>query len=638
MLKKLLKRFCAALTMFLLVIVAFVSSSIPTSELAQAATVENSLDNTSVESDLGEDFNWMLYPENKLRKFELLQFVEYCYTDDVSEKGNYGLYLYIYNPALLRFSASNNVVNMAVAYDENGTPIEYSNVPLRLCGYSHGDYAFRVYKFRISLPASVYVNAKTSNEKNGYRQYDISSIQLRVVGETISHDNTVARSFQCSGYAKGYDETSLRESTYACAWDDLETVELDVRSTYYRPAGSNGVNSFTQDTLHSVYFAVPNSIVEKYDRLWRVNGSYVKTMTDLMYLTGRKDIYDAMLEYIGVSGFQFGNNGLLYGFAGRDSSNQWIYTYNAASSEGSKIDQLDYIFYSGSSSDSADDYVLTDEEMLHWMASYSDLYAEDDDELFLVDGQPFRNYSRELFVQSSATTTKFDIVAEDTYSLLDEKVESNFWDKLWHTGDYSIVSSVPFKGIEAIRRVTSDDISLDRALMCDELYISQSDYTEFIEFYTEQTLLDKTVYLFRYDVSPYIAMETVQGKRDTGSPLVSGFGDSDTNGRLFQQYMYFDFDIIFLEYEKDGKYTVIPVSSDPIDVIADATGAIHTESDAPDWWKILLGLLVLVVIVFAVITWGPRLLISFFKMIGKGISTFFRKIGQALKRLFRRRR
>lgn len=643
MLRRVLKKVSSVIAALFLMVVAFVTS-VPMSELAHAAVVGNDLDSTSVESDLGEDFNWLLFPENNLGKIDVLQFVEYCYTDDVSEKGNYGLYLYVYNPALLRFSANNNVVNMAIAYDENGNPSEYSNVPLLLCGYSHGDYAFRVYKFRISLPSSVYVSARSCNQKNGYRQYDIASIQLRVVGETLSRDNTVARAYRCSGYAKGYDETSMQESTYVCTWEDLETVELDVRHTYYRPSGSNGINSFTQDTLHSVYFAVPNSIVEKYDRLWRINGSYVKAMTDLMYLTGRKDIYDAMLEYIGVSGFSFGNNssiyndGLAYGFAGRDSSNRWIYSYNAASDEGDKLDRLDYIFYSGSTTDSADDYVLTGEEMLDWIESYSALYSKENDELFFVDGQPYRNYSRELFVQSHVNTTRFDITAEDTYSLLDEKVDSSLWDKLWHTGDYSIVSSVPFEGIEAIRKVSSEDISLNPALMCDELYIAQADYADFVAFYEAETLLDKTVYLFRYDVSPYVAMETVQGERDTGSAFVSGFGDADTNGRLSQQYMYFDFDIIFLEYEKDGEYTIIPVSADPIDIVADGTGAIHTNSDYPDWWKIILGALLLVVIVFAIISWGPPLLMSLFKGIGKGLSAVYKGIRRFFKRLFGRRR
>ena len=298
MLKKLLKRFCAALTIFLLVIVAFVSSSIPTSELAQAATAENSLDNTSVESDLGEDFNWLLYPENKLGKFELLQFVEYCYTDDVSEKGNYGLYLYIYNPALLRFSANNNVVNMAVAYDEDGAPSEYSNVPLMLCGYSHGDYAFRVYKFRISIPAAVYVNAKRFNEKTGHRQYDIASIQLRVVGETLSDDNMVARSFRCSGYAKGYDETSMEKSTYACTWENAETLSLDVKSTFYKPAGTNGENDYTQDCLHSVYFAVPNKMIAEYGSMSAIHATWLNAVLKPGLVTGNQEAFTAIRNQV----------------------------------------------------------------------------------------------------------------------------------------------------------------------------------------------------------------------------------------------------------------------------------------------------------------------------------------------------
>ncbi len=660
MLRRVLKKVSSVIAALFLMVVAFVTS-VPTSELAYAAVMENDLDSTSVESDLGEDFNWLLYPENKLGKIDVLQFVEYCYTDDVSEKGNYGLYLYVYNPALLRFSANNNVVNMAVAYDENGTPIEYSNVSLILCGYSHGDYAFRVYKFRISLPASVYVNAKTSNEKNGYRQYDIASIQLRAVGQALSEDNTVARSFRCSGYAKGCDETSMNESTYACTWENIETLSLDVKSTYYKPAGTNGKDDYTQDCLYSVYFAVPNAMISEYGSMSAIHATWLNAVLKPGLVTGNQEAFNYFNNFLGVdisgsdSGAGSGDGGGGGGFSPDPSESEDCFMYLGAYSReliyqsgsylhnhgysygltdgdavnflnhihsGEKIDTLYLNFYTDGGTDSADHYVLSSEEILSVMKSSLTDYGGD-----AVNGK----YSEYIFESIDSEFTDINIKADESFSLTSQVISSTFWEKVFGINKYE---STVYDGIKAIYPVSASDLQGTVEEISNRLYISQSDYADFLAFYTTQTLLDKTVYLFRYQVSDYVAQEA------SLLDLNTRFWDViDTNAYFFKMAVSLDFDIIDVSFSKDGNYTVIPVISNPIDIVPDGTPPIQTTSDDnPDWWKLLLGLLVLGFIVFAVISWGPPLLISFFKMIGKGISTFFRKIGQALKRLFGRRR
>ena len=642
MLKRVLKKVSSVIAALFLMVVAFVTS-VPTSELAQAATVKNGFDSTSVESDFGEDFNWLLYPENKLGKIDVLQFVEYCYTDDVSEKGNYGLYLYVYNPALLRFSANNNVVNMAVAYDENGNPSEYSNVPLLLCGYSHGDYAFRVYKFRISLPSSVYVSARSCNQKNGYRQYDIASIQLRVVGETLSQDNKVARAYRCSGYAKGYDETSMQESTYACTWEDLETLTLDVKSTFYRPEGTNDKSDFTQDTLHSVYFAVPNDTLEEYGRLSAVHATWLNAVLNPGLVTGNLTAYNEINKFLGVklddwdeddldfiyigacepvlvyqSGAYSYNHGFVYNWT-YDPSNLLVNKYL-----GEKIDTLYLNFYAGSDIDSADNYTLSSEYLLAEMENSLSKYGGD-----AVNGK----YSSNIFESVDSEFTDITIKADENFSLTSQVISNNFWEKL-----FGVSQTTVFDGIEAIHAVTENDVKGSVEDVSNRLYISQSDYVDFMAFYTAQTLLDKTVYLFRYQVSDYVSQEATLMNVKPDS--ISGFWDKiDTNAYFFQETVNLDFDIIDLTFSKEDDYKVIPVVSDPIDVVHDATPPTHTTSDEdPDWWKIILGALLLVVIVFAIISWGPPLLKSLFKGIGKGLSAVFNGIRRFFKRLFSRRR
>lgn len=602
---------------------------------AFAAGTENAMDISSVEEDLGENFDWSLYPQNKKGDFELLQFVEYCYTDDLAKKSNFALYLYVYNPAEIIFSPNNNVVNMAVSYSEDGSPDSYEDVPLRFCDYSNGDYAFRIYKYRIDIPASVYTNAWNCSQKNGYRQYDIAGMQLRPMGDLLSKDNTVARTFKCTGYVKGYDESSKNESTYSCSASELDVLELECHSTFYRPGGSNGKNSYTQDTLHSVYFSVPNEIVNEYDRLYRIRCSYIKALTDWMYLTGRKDIYDAIYEYIGESDLGWDvllGNYLKYGFAARDSSWRWIYGYNTRQSGDADyiIKQLDYIFYAGSEVDSADNYILDGDEILSWMQSYSAKFS--DENYITVDGEYYAPYAKELFLDSKLFTTKIDVYADEMKSLTSEKIESSWWDKLWGKGGSSVVTSQVFDGIESIHKVTPDEMSLEKALLCSTLYISASDYDEFVTFYNKASKNEETVYLFRFDISDYSALETVQGEVKTTQELISGFDNSDTNGRLMREYVYLNFDIIFLEYEKNNTYTIFPVVSSPIDIVADGTPSLHNNSDKkPNWMMVLIGLIILIIIVIVILAWGPAVITSALKGLWSIISWPFKKIGQAVK-------
>ena len=52
--------------------------------------------------------------------------------------------------------------------------------------------------------------------------------------------------------------------------------------------------------------------------------------------------------------------------------------------------------------------------------------------------------------------------------------------------------------------------------------------------------------------------------------------------------MFANFDIITLTFSKEGKYTVIPVVHDPIDIIGDITPPPETST----WWERLLQILI----------------------------------------------
>ena len=64
--------------------------------------------------------------------------------------------------------------------------------------------------------------------------------------------------------------------------------------------------------------------------------------------------------------------------------------------------------------------------------------------------------------------------------------------------------------------------------------------------------------------------------------------------------MFFDFDIIQLSFQKDGKYTVIPAVASPIDIVNDITPPVQMPDDTPWWVKLLSVILIIVLVVLIV--------------------------------------
>jgi hypothetical protein len=130
--------------------------------------------------------------------------------------------------------------------------------------------------------------------------------------------------------------------------------------------------------------------------------------------------------------------------------------------------------------------------------------------------------------------------------------------------------------------------------------------------------------LFRYQTSDYIAQEaTLYQYYPDGSIFTTGKGwqRCDTNAYFFQQTVNLDFDIIDVTFSNGRVNTVIPVVSNPIDVVPDATPPIYTQSDKDPAWLSWLktAIKVALLVVFIIIFWPI-------------IKVFFKSIGKLLKR------
>ena len=115
----------------------------------------------------------------------------------------------------------------------------------------------------------------------------------------------------------------------------------------------------------------------------------------------------------------------------------------------------------------------------------------------------------------------------------------------------------------------------------------------------------------------------------------------DSNAFFFQQTVNLDFDIIDVTFSNGSVDTVIPVVSNPIDVIPDATPPVYTQSDKePAWLKWLkIIIAVILVVVLFIVGWPilQPLLLMAGQAIGGLITSPFKALGKALKKRKRKK-
>lgn len=596
--KKAYKTCVFMLSVFLLAAIVAVGqfNVVPTASAVVVSDTSLNFDNTDIEDDLA-DLDLAAYPKNALGTPQIFEVVEYCYSDNVFRQNKYGLYVYVYDPAQTVFSTKDNAVNIATHYNADGEPDEYANMSLTFLDKTEGEDSDLFYKFKVTDAAELLPVLKAYNTAHGERRYDIAGLQLRALGSGVAHDYTVGGTWHYTGYAKGYGADETAESTLSCSQSDMETVELEVHDTFYRPKGDDGEDIYTQDQLSSVYFAVPNELKNRYERLYAVKAEWYKALTDKILVTDNKAMYDDLVRYLGVGGGS-------YGF-GRQNVDHPMY-YNDFRTEITDIYEgyiaaLNYIFYV-TAGQSADDYIVSAEDLEEFILQRS----EGCEDKFL------EKYDPALFESIDSEKTVVEITADDEYSLTSRVIGPSWWDELLCN-----YVTTTYDGIEAIHEVTADDFvktgsgEIDVEATCRGLYIDRYDYADFREFYEESAEADKTVYLLRYDLTKYTSVNVKLWTR--AQDMFGNYYNAAAtgNGYVAQVPAYLDFDIISLTYEREGEYYVIPAVSDPIDIFSDVTPPPNWDptqpgsscADALMTLLMIVGIILLVVIVIKLIAW-----------------------------------
>lgn len=564
--------------------------------LAFAATDKSlSFDTSSVVEDLGDSIDWAKYPVKEGAESEFYSLTEVCYSPDVFTQ-NYALYVYVYNPSLRTYTTLHgaNTINMAVEFqtengayvlDEKGYPIatKYANVPLIYCGASDGEYANRMLKYRIDGAYSRFYNVVKSMEGDDLdRYYYIAGVQLWANGEENPIDYKAKRRIAYSGYAKGYGEGAEFNSTLKATWDVLETISLNLNSTYWR---SNAYEKDHYHTVNTVYFSVPERYFAKYGYLQKIHADWWEYKTKMAAVTSNYDFYQTMLQHVGKDVGEYDSSVPFYLYSGYEGKGgagyvnhyfDWLYNVERITSptlsQSYNYDNmstiLPYAFFSPSVSvDSVFDFLLKPSETIagpvddtivaDWIYNYrNDLghgYIDCEGKDISVD--LFEN-----FVDEGRTKGYNDVTIdlEDTFDLESYDKTHTWWEKFLDYGFWAPETGGDYEDVAPIYEVKDSDFVGTYSTIADNLLVKDDDVVELATYYAAEKAKGNRVILFRFAVTDFYSAAS-------HVPHVAAVSDTDTY--VAQQTVFLKFDIIDLTFNKAGVLTVIPAVANPIDVI-----------------------------------------------------------------------
>lgn len=640
---------------------------------ADTAIGDVQMDSSNVMDDLqnstidGVPFDISNYAFDENQPAQVFMFTEYCYSFYSNLRDNYGLYVYVWNPQGLKFKTNStlNTISIRAGDDDSIGHTKYMLLYLNQCEIPNYEGMFLKFKVMLSGEQKEQIFDRLVSDK---RVYDVSEIELVTDGETKSQYYYVGTEYTFEGYAKGYGADVDADSTLICTDEQSEALTLDVRSTYYRPDGTSG-EAYTRDTLHSVYFAVPQRILDAYPTVSKVHATWLNAQTTPIFVTGNQAVYDAVMPYIGQT-VESGS----FMYADDDTSpipyaliaSKYIESagWNNASHASSYmsynvnrmythsdvlLDVLRYCFlatdeYGETGIDIADTYIVRAEDLLGneltgekgWFEEYTEQHGG---ELVL------ERYSKELFASVADEVTDIWIESDDTFTLTDEVISQDLWQQ-FVGGGYNVTATNEYE-VSAIKQVTEEDMQGSIAEICDRLYIDKSDYKEFKAFYDDAVTvapLDPDdekmgVVLFRYYQSEYPHYEVAEYRRGEGEWSMSGtnFGYEfvDTNAYFMQMWVQLGFDIIDIEFTNGEKTLTLGVAMSPMDMSASGGQTLFPKSDKDGWLRwlfIALALIILLVILMPILPYIIKAVVWVIMLPFKLIAAIVKGISKAVKK------
>lgn len=538
------------------------------------ATEGNSFDKQTVYEDLSADNNFSIfdYPADNSRQLEIIKFVEYGYCYDDNKQSNYALYIYIYNPHLIDFNQTQASVQI------KGNSGNYNKYELILLSKSKNENTLfkenLFYKFKIKNASEI-----LSNLEHNKRSYTISGIEFNAKNDNIIQDYPIQTTYTLTGYAKGYDSDINKESTLQQYKNQCTVVNLNIKDTYFR-TDTSALGKYHQNTLNSVYFAIPNYIIENYGELQVITATWNEQKTAPILVTSNKENYNLLSNYLGINA-----ENTPYSFCANptsDTSGSTIvhmneFGFNLAKHSTSlneirvtnNIDRLTNLFYTGGIN--ANGYIIESKSLLNYLRNYNKSY---------VNGTLANGISKDVLSNSvdtgrtQGTQTATIDTRTDKFNMLSYLSNKTWWQAIKDYG-FNTPSDLgtSYNNIDPIKKISKAE--LNSSTIINDLYINDNDRLEFISYCNDAITSQSTPYLFRFAVTDYYSAPVYNWKNNCN--FVAG-------DYLAQETVFFDFDIISLNFYKEGNESIIGTVANPIDIATDVTSPPH----APSWWERIL--------------------------------------------------
>ena len=582
---------------FFLCVIIFATSILPV--YAAGSFANNSEFNpifTDVEEDLSKfyfdnvPFDAADYPvDNSTDQMRLITIYEYGYLpreayidrSDASEcESYYELFFYVYNPSCLTVKKNSTRASVQLSLSN---ALEYGYHKFDLLFIDQSDdgrflkFCLQDYEFPDPYPDNGLDQEHFSFYLGDTRKYFVSGMQIETKEKGLV-DYTVANDYTFTG--------SCFDGTLEFTNHELTVLKLDVNSTFYRSETSSKGWGF-QNQLDSVYFAVPNSVLEYYGN---VNAIHFETTKKRVNGIVSESPYMHLFSWKAQNGMSlkdyssFVDTNKKYGLEDLDLAwyslrlqNDGIFSILPALGWNARAEKhIDYIFHFKFGHV---DSTVSGEEIIEYLRKYDliekTLWIED----FPLQEQPF------VAPIKSETVSPW-IYVDDRFDLLSYDISHSIFEKLWDYGFINVLlgnfGDDSRLNIKAIIPVTSSDLVGSDQAIADKLMIDVNDVDELKDYVVNNP--DSTTYLFRFAQQDYYAEDVFV--YDYNDPAGVGVGpgpsfvggtryqweDVTADGYYWEQTAYLDFDILELQFVNDRDcFTTLPVVSSPIDIIGDAT-------------------------------------------------------------------
>lgn len=420
----------------------------------------------------------------------------------------------------------------------------------------------------------------------------------------VTLDKNIGRTYKCSGYMATYGNDASNPSTFVCNVEKLETLDLKVYQTSYL-TGVSSAGAYHHNNVSSVYFAIPQRVLDKYGSLWEIYAQWYECKTAPILVTSNVDFYYKALNnnhYETVDNSE-GGTSLLYDksvdyllWYGRHSDSvagssnilhyDWAYNLRPFSmTSGDMFIQrfansysnvLPFVFYSPSYTESGAFNVINKQTVAGDVKSSQIRdYIQNYKSSNYVDWHTSRNLASELFVNTvdSARAEKGIKVGlnkvrtnlGNTFDLKSWNSEyGSWWDKLTQYGwsyPKNEVLDEQHTNVKPFEEITKD--ALNSVTLASDLLINENDVDSFKTFCNSSYDNDSAVpYLFRFAVSDYMSRPITRnpGRLDVDQDVVDSY--------IAQETVFFDFNIITMTFKGKEDYYTLAVMHTPVDVIA----------------------------------------------------------------------